>query len=203
MPRRRDRQPSFQVPPRGIAWRFVLRARFGRKCARFSPLPPYSRTILAKVRSFRPLTPCFARDSGENARVPAPRPVFRARFGRKCARSGFRPRVSRTILAKVRSFRPHTPSFARVLGESVLDPAFALVFRARFRRKCARRGSYCGASGAFAPDSRPEGLFWNESGAFSPKTRPVRGPGQQGPARAEVLTPQKNFARAEVPPPAR
>lgn len=55
------------------------------------------------MRAFQPFTPVFAHDSGESALVPAPHPVFCARFGRKCARSGLRPRVSRTIQAKMRA----------------------------------------------------------------------------------------------------
>ena len=122
--------------------------------------------------------------SGEGPPRARPLPAIRPRPCRSAVLHYLAIRSPRAFLTKVRSFRPLTPCFARVLVESVLVPAFALVFRARFRRKCARRGSYCGASGAFSPDLRP-----------------VRGPGQQGPARAEVLTPQKNFARAVVPPP--
>ena len=61
------------------------------------------RAFLTKVRALRSLTPSFAHDSGESALVPAPHPVFCAQFWRKCARSGLRPRVSRTILAKMRA----------------------------------------------------------------------------------------------------
>ena len=81
----------------------LFRARFGQKCARSSPSPRVSRTIRAKMRAFRPLAPCFARDLGKNARVPVPHPVFCARFGQKCARSSPSPRVSRAIRAKVRA----------------------------------------------------------------------------------------------------
>ena len=90
------------------------------------------------MRAFRHLTSCFARDLGKSARVPVPHPVFRARFGQKCARSGHSPCVSRAIPAKVRAFQSLTSCFTRVLGENALIPATHPVFRARFGQKCAR-----------------------------------------------------------------
>jgi len=106
-------------------------------------------------------------------------------------------RSPRAFLTKVRAFQPFTPVFAHDSGESARVGVPHPEFCAQFRRKCARRGSYCGASGAFAPDSCPDGLFWNASGAFSPKTRPVRGqsPLKRGSGAAyppvkKPLTPQ-------------
>ena len=98
------------------------------------------RAFLTKVRAFQPFTPVFAHDSGESALVPAPHPVFCARFGRKCARSGLRPRVSRAFWAKVCSFRPLTPSFAHDSDENARVGARTAARRERLCRIRARRG---------------------------------------------------------------
>ena len=95
----------------------MLRAEW-KKCARFGLPPPHPRAFPAKVRAFLPHAPSFAHDSGDNALVPAFRPLICARFRRYCARSCLTPPHPRTIPAKVRAFWPPVPSFARDSGKS-------------------------------------------------------------------------------------
>ena len=127
--------------------------------------------------SFPHFTLCFARDLCKRARVPATHPVFRARFGQKCAHSGPSLRVLRAIWTKVRAFRPLTSCFAHILGENVLIPALHPVFRAHSRQKCARRSSYCGVPypkmtvcgvqrAFFTGPGHQNGGFWGTTGSF-------------------------------------
>ena len=116
--------PLQSSPSGGIGRRDGLKIHCPQQTCRFEPgpghgkrqrravffhlpdFPPYSRTILAKVCSFRLRTTSFARDSGNSARDSAPRPFIRARFRRKCAHSGSAPLHSRAILAIVCVQRP-------------------------------------------------------------------------------------------------
>ncbi len=91
------------------------------------------------MRAFQLLDPSFARVSGNNARIGVSRPVFRARFRRKCARSSSSTPHSRAIPAKVRAPECRDLLLARVSGESARVPAPRPLIRARFRRKCARQ----------------------------------------------------------------
>ena len=143
-----------------------IRARFRRKCARCGPSPRVLRAFWAKVRAFQPFTPVFAHDSGESVLVPAFALVFRAQLWRKCARSGLRPRVSRTIQAKMR--------------------ASGLVLR--------RVGSVCAG---FAPG----GAFLERVGSVFAKNAPGKGAGATRPRPCRGTHPAKELRPCRGTPP--
>ena len=86
--------------------RRLRRGRCGGLWGRPSSRPAVARypaPALPLCRAALPGDSFPARVFDKSALVSAPHPVFCARFGRKCARSGLRPRVSRTIQAKMRA----------------------------------------------------------------------------------------------------
>ncbi len=123
--------------------RRLRRGRCGGLWGRPSSRPAVARypaPALPLCRSALPGDSFSARVFDKSARVPAFALVFRARFWRKCARSGLRPRVSRAIMAKVRSFRPSPSCFAHDSGENARVGARTAARRERLCRICARRG---------------------------------------------------------------
>ena len=161
--------PLQSSPSGGIGRRDGLKIHCPQQTCRFEPGPGHKKTAKSCLFSFAGFTPIFAHDSGESVLVSAPHPVFCARFGRKCARSGLRPSVSRTIQTKMRA-SGLVPSFARDSGENARDSAPRPFIRARFCRKCAHSGSaplHSRAILAIVRVQRPlrgdSGVFWAET----------------------------------------